>query len=673
MEQSVIFRIAMLLYSESSGIKKKDTVLKKVIESVFVALDNKPLTYSEIENFVKELYEIYLLSSEIEEIIENRKNKVFEKTVEDKKVKIHLSDKRYSLLKNFSQKSIIEYIDEYITVFELHTDVKEEILEYLYELFQRNIVDFKAVITGENVITEETGFKLTVESAEHINGFFQWENADKNKSLLALQGASLEYSMLTCNSNVLFGTRLGDIFSNKKLYIDTNIIYYCLGINGEDYKNANETLLNRCIASNERLRITRYTEEEFYNTLDHYIDEIKKYDSKAISQLKYRKYMHNQDVYLFYLDWKKTKKTFSSPDYFRKYLQTEYASWKQNYKIYVETKEPYDAQKEENLNTLEQYSQAFDYHGKINYDAYNIFWVEQKRIRKTETRDFANTDYFILSPHKLIKRWDSGRQNAVPVIVTPNMWLILLNRFISRSKNDYECFKSFINIKVPVEEPIDNREFMSIVKAVEDVTSDLQQQESIIDEFVAQKFAYLGRKENEELSPEDIHEKTKQQASKMLEEQMQGLQKQVNEMAVTVEQTQVSMEQYQRQIEGKDDSLNEIKNKNSRMSDRHIALVLNQKRCAHGVIMVIITGLLAWQLIDLFLLKNQNNLLCNLVINMVKGTPLEDSVSDILLWLIPLLVTLVVTVADVKLSKIFIDREYIDMYKKSARKKFEGE
>lgn len=353
MEQSVIFRIAMLLYSESSGIKKKDTVLKKVIESVFVALDNKPLTYSEIENFVKELYEIYLLSSEIEEIIENRKNKVFEKTVEDKKVKIHLSDKRYSLLKNFSQKSIIEYIDEYITVFELHTDVKEEILEYLYELFQRNIVDFKAVITGENVITEETGFKLTVESAEHINGFFQWENADKNKSLLALQGASLEYSMLTCNSNVLFGTRLGDIFSNKKLYIDTNIIYYCLGINGEDYKNANETLLNRCIASNERLRITRYTEEEFYNTLDHYIDEIKKYDSKAISQLKYRKYMHNQDVYLFYLDWKKTKKTFSSPDYFRKYLQTEYASWKQNYKIYVETKEPYDAQKEENLNTLD--------------------------------------------------------------------------------------------------------------------------------------------------------------------------------------------------------------------------------------------------------------------------------------------------------------------------------
>lgn len=224
-----------------------------------------------------------------------------------------------------------------------------------------------------------------------------------------------------------------------------------------------------------------------------------------------------------------------------------------------------------------------------------------------------------------------------------------------------------------MEEPIDNREFMSIVKAVEDVTSDLQQQESIIDEFVAQKFAYLGRKENEELSPEDIHEKTKQQASKMLEEQMQGLQKQVNEMAVTVEQTQVSMEQYQRQIEGKDDSLNEIKNKNSRMSDRHIALVLNQKRCAHGVIMVIITGLLAWQLIDLFLLKNQNNLLCNLVINMVKGTPLEDSVSDILLWLIPLLVTLVVTVADVKLSKIFIDREYIDMYKKSARKKFEGE
>ena len=82
--------------------------------------------------------------------------------------------------------------------------------------------------------------------------------------------------MLTSDTTKLYGTRLGNIFSSKILYIDTNIIYYCLGINGEEYKKANELLLDKCLKAKEKLRITKITELEFANTLNHYIEEIKK-------------------------------------------------------------------------------------------------------------------------------------------------------------------------------------------------------------------------------------------------------------------------------------------------------------------------------------------------------------------------------------------------------------
>lgn len=693
MDKYQMFRIATLLYSESEGIKKKTTVLKRVVEAALVELENVAMTVSEIEISIKNLYDITIIGSEIESIIDDTRNKNhFEWVSDNRELKIRLSQNRYELLSRNVKRSVAEYIDEYVSTMGLDISAKDIILGFFYDVCQRNIGDFKAIILGKNISNEEDFCSsLSAQQAEYINGFLQWDNPEKNDALMALQGYSLEYSMLTCDSNVLFGTRLGTLFSNKRLYIDTNIIYYCLGINGDEYRRVNEALLEKCMACNEQLYITRYTEDEFTNTLDHYIDEIQKYDCASVSRLNFRKYMHNQDIYLFYLEWKKTRKKFDTPLYFKRFLIGEYARWKQKYHIIVEKKAPYNEEDESNRDLIEEYCEAFPYKGKINYDAYNIYWVERKRLQNGNCQDFSTTADFILSPHKLIKRWDSSRKNAVPVIVTPTMWLTLLNRFISRSRDDYECFKNFISINVMADEPINNREFLCIVKAIEEVTEDLNQQETIIDEFVAQKFAYLDKHEEEEISLETVQEKTKEESRKLMDIKVSDLEEQVsvltdalmrqdgerrqqkanNEDALIKKEE--ALAEKEKIVNEKNLQLEKAKSEKNKLIESQIQRTILHKRIRHVFYMAIATGALIWQLVDMFVIKNPNNYTCKIILELITGTVLENSISDVMLVVIPLIVSGVMIKIDCYFLKIFWKKEYIEEYKTNTRSKIEKE
>ena len=49
MEKTDMIRLATFLYSEKEGIKKKTTVLKRVIEAIFIKLDNEVMDIYEIQ------------------------------------------------------------------------------------------------------------------------------------------------------------------------------------------------------------------------------------------------------------------------------------------------------------------------------------------------------------------------------------------------------------------------------------------------------------------------------------------------------------------------------------------------------------------------------------------------------------------------------------------------
>jgi len=128
------------------------------------------------------------------------------------------------------------------------------------------------------------------------------------------------------------------------------------------------------------------------------------------------------------------------------------------------------------------------------------------------------------------------RKLDIPLIVPPELWMVLLTRFISRSDNDYKSFINFINIKGARDEVINNKEFFVIVKAIEDITDDLQQQESIIDALVEEKFSYLEKELNEDITPEQVYDKTKEKAEKMLSTQINTLTDEVHILSDQIQQ-----------------------------------------------------------------------------------------------------------------------------------------
>ena len=110
--------------------------------------------------------------------------------------------------------------------------------------------------------------RYTEEEKEIINNFLRWDNTDKNIAVFNISSYSLEYCMLTNqkNSNTV---RLEDL-KNKNFYLDTNIIYRTLGINGDNRKKRSTTFLDKFKEAGESLNISFSTHTEFKESIKFY-------------------------------------------------------------------------------------------------------------------------------------------------------------------------------------------------------------------------------------------------------------------------------------------------------------------------------------------------------------------------------------------------------------------
>lgn len=91
---------------------------------------------------------------------------------------------------------------------------------------------------------------------------------------------------------------------NKSIYLDTNILFRAIGINGEFRKSRTISFLEKCIAAGERLMISKFTEDEFKNTIHSKIEqEVKRFSSNYDMKL-YKNYANNHALFLYYLSWK---------------------------------------------------------------------------------------------------------------------------------------------------------------------------------------------------------------------------------------------------------------------------------------------------------------------------------------------------------------------------------
>ncbi len=672
---SKVFRVAALVYAETGGITKKSAVIRKLIQAAYVDTNNKPMSISELVQNISKLYDIDISKDEIIGVLDGKySDRYFQEVAEGRNIKYVLTDKRFENLLQVDKKNIGEFIEQFISLKGFDESVKDAIYQYLYYVLQNNIQEFESVLNNEHTFSVLPIKGLTEEKENAIRDFMEWENAEKNKALLAFMGYALEYVMLTSDSKGMYGTHLGEIFSNKKLSLDTNILYYCIGVNGEEFQNANELLLKKCNQCGANLFITQETDDEFKNTLNHYVEEIRKYESHSIH--RYWHYIKSRDMYAFYLEWKRERKNYNNPDYFRQYILTEYHQLLRTYKIQLEKKSPYGKQDQESMDVLERYCQEISYKGTKNYDAHNILWVEKRREGDLihHGSSFADTAYFFMSPHRDLRRWDCNRHNDVPVVIAPDIWLLLMNRFIARSNDDYKSFISFINIK-PAEPIINNKEFYMIVQAVETVTQDIDQQDYVIDTIVNQKFKYLGdSKDNVELTANEIQSKTVDEATNILQEKLKEMEGRVAQLESNNQQKQdlhgqelaIKDQQNYEQLKEKDQEIQKSNERNEMLVNKLVDHSLLRRRVFFGLILIGVNGFLIWQIVDIFVNKAAVPVSVAITEKVIENTVFANKpVYEILIWV----ATLIIVVIDYNLSKIFWNKDTIKSFREDKKEK----
>lgn len=114
--QKDIFRLAAMLYSETSDTYTTDDAQLQMVKCVFASANNQCMETSEIISELLGVYRYHISEDEVESIIRKSK-KTFLKLKLDERDVYKLTDEVYTQTVESQKKSIDYYIDQYILQF----------------------------------------------------------------------------------------------------------------------------------------------------------------------------------------------------------------------------------------------------------------------------------------------------------------------------------------------------------------------------------------------------------------------------------------------------------------------------------------------------------------------------------------------------------------------------
>jgi hypothetical protein len=392
-----LFRLAAVVYADNNYDVVPQTIHKKIIESVLLECGSKEYSVHQIIDFAQSRYRLTFVEEDIREIVTDTKNEGFHTNTVHGNIFVCLTEKRRQALQSkINNKTIDYFIDEFQKENEelvSKLDYKEILHRFLYEIFSTNTQSFQKLIDNRKDLSGLINLESTNYNQNEkviINSFLQWDNTEKNKAIFDISSYALEYCMLT-NKNGGSSIHLANL-KNKSFYLDTNIIYRTLGINGENRKNRSRTFLMKFRDSGEQLLISKSTDVEFRDGIIGHAERIRKYDSPRINASLFQEINVQKDVYSFYHKWR-IGKSNTSLDLFVAEIFTLYDTFKREFKIEDDNKTPYDVRDRKIEEQLKDYASNIttfktrDGHeiiGSASTDAENILWIENKRENKQQ-------------------------------------------------------------------------------------------------------------------------------------------------------------------------------------------------------------------------------------------------------------------------------------------------
>lgn len=517
-----LFRISALLYARnnSSNISTKQ-IIRKIVEDALLHNDSsKAILVSSLTDFIDENYAIALSSEEVSAIIKDQKFKDSFEYYEDEGLRVSLRHKRRAVLEqeNTNNKNLHDYIVDFIKTQNLDDSKIDVFYRFLYGVFTTNLEGYKQLLKEKSILQVDNSL-FEDEDKIIINRFLEWDDKGKNAAIFNLASYALEYCMLTNKKDALFEI---DNLKNKNLYLDSNILFRAIGVNGEDRRLRTEQFLTRFSKVQQNLFVTKETDTEIRETIDYYISKLNR-AATPTAKVNPKVYVETVDIDGFYKSYYKWRinRTDSSINAFKMHLLAKYEEILGKHHIQKDSIKPFeDEDVKEQLKDYE--SQLLNHSEDKSYsaaeiDARNMIWMERKRNGQNE--DIYQVKYFFVSSDQHLRRWDYNRNhNEVPVVMLPSQWLSMALRYLERSDDDYKSFVCFLNMKVN-RPTLSEEQLLYAIEGISEITSDITQQRYLIKTFIKEDF----NNELQGLANEELQEKAKEFAKTEFDKALQEL------------------------------------------------------------------------------------------------------------------------------------------------------
>lgn len=564
--QKDIFRFAATLYSDTCDVYSTMETQLQMIKCVFVGCDNRQMARTEIISELLDVYKYHLSENELLDII-RKSRKTFQSVMVDGDEVYCLTTEAYTQTMNAQNKSIDYYIDLFIQEHEVANKekCKDAIHKYLYELTTTNINSYKILLNGNNkgaFFDSDVSVDINDLDEEDrllVHDFLAWNNADKNNSLGNVVYSCLEYCLLVNGDSP--NSLLKGIIKQRIIYLDTNIVFRGLGINGQSRKKVIEAFLKKCHQANLKMVILAQTKREFFDTIGTYISNIDKYPrGRALPELYESLTDHN--FYSFYNEWQYTHQGLSLK-YFRIHIQTMYDDFIKKFSIiddekiptsittshlFGETRNKYSLsiQRKKQANRSD-YGIDLDINPNSSHDATVIRYIELLRESQGDEKDI-----FLVSADKVLRSWDMSRSDIdYPVVIYPSQLFIILIKLCGRSDNDFESFVSFINI-APETPQLTAEKANIIISGISSITEDVTAQKGIVAAAYGDEFQRIVQHAN---TDSELYLAVQDYSKNYLETELSAAKSKLQEATKDLEDKQITIEKLQMFCEQKNEEV----------------------------------------------------------------------------------------------------------------------
>ena len=226
------------------------------------------ITDAELSQFIQDEYKLTISYDEICLTVKDKKfADNFDIISENESLTITLNAKRrLQLSRQAENKNLADYIDDFLLEESDKNSIETQrdlLYRFLYGVFTTNLEGYKQLFQ-ETFHVEVSDDSFSDIEKGIINRFLNWDNKEKNRAIYNLASYALEYCMLTNDKNTTLDIQN---LRKKALYLDTNILFRAIGINGDVRKQRTLRFLSKFHSVQETIKITSETDLEFKDAL----------------------------------------------------------------------------------------------------------------------------------------------------------------------------------------------------------------------------------------------------------------------------------------------------------------------------------------------------------------------------------------------------------------------